>query len=571
MLGELVHRVSKEPLDVYAERHIFAPLHMGDTSFHPARAERARIVPTDQQNGQLRWGEVQDPTAYRMGGVAGHAGVFSTADDIARFAEMLLSGGEGMLKRETVSEMTNAIELPGGVRRGLGWDIASPYSAGMNLEFSPRAYGHTGYTGTMLWIDPSSETFLIVLTSRLHPDDRGDVRLLRQKVAEAVVTPGVPRVAPGIDVLAGQHFAPLIGRHIGLLTNQTGRDSHGRRAIDLLATAPGVRLIAIFTPEHGLNGDREGVVDSTRDSATGLPVYSLYSATRRPTGTMLAGIDTVVIDLQDAGVRFYTYPTTVGYVLEEAAKHNLAVYVLDRPNPINASVVQGPVMDTGLRSFTGYFPLPVRHGMTVGELAWLFNAEEQIGAQLTVIPMQGYRRRMWYDQTGLSWVNPSPNLRSVDEATLYAGVGLIEGANVSVGRGTASPFELVGAPWIDGIRLARYLARRGVHGVRVEPVRFTPDADRYANLTCYGVRIILSDRAQLDVARLGLELAAALYRLYPTRFRLDETLSLVGSRKVLAAIGSGDDPRDVIAMWRTELAAFENVRLRYLLYPTESD
>ena len=186
-----------------------------------------------------------------------------------------------------------------------------------------------------------------------------------------------------IDVLAGQHFAPLIGRRIGLLTNQTGRDSHGRRAIDLLATAPGVRLIAIFTPEHGLNGDREGVVDSTRDSATGLPVYSLYSATRRPTGTMLAGIDTVVIDLQDAGVRFYTYPTTVGYVLEEAAKHNLAVYVLDRPNPINASVVQGPVMDTGLRSFTGYFPLPVRHGMTVGELAWLFNAEERIGAQLT--------------------------------------------------------------------------------------------------------------------------------------------------------------------------------------------
>ena len=571
VLGELVHRVSKEPLDVYTERHIFAPLHMADTSFRPARAERARIVPTDRQNGQLRWGEVQDPTAYRMGGVAGHAGVFSTADDIARFAEMLLSGGEGILKRETVSEMTGPIELPGGVRRGLGWDIASPYDADMEMEFGPHAYGHTGYTGTMLWIDPSSETFLVVLASRLHPDDHGDVGLLRRRVAEAVVAPGLPRVAAGIDVLAEQHFAPLVGHRIGLLTNQTGRDSHGRRAIDMLAAARGVRLVAILTPEHGLNGDREGTVDSTQDSITGLPVYSLYGATRRPTGAMLTGIDTVVVDLQDAGVRFYTYPTTVGYVLEEAAKHNLAVYVLDRPNPISASIVQGPVMDTGLRSFTGYFPLPVRHGMTLGELARLFNGEERIGAHLTVIPMQGYQRRMWYDQTGLAWINPSPNLRSVDEATLYAGVGLIEGANVSVGRGTSSPFELIGAPWIDGTDLAHYLIRRGIRGVLFEATRFTPDADRYADLTCYGVRINLSNRAQLDVAQLGLELAAALHRLYPTRFRLDATLSLVGSRKVLTAIAAGDDPRDVIGMWRTELAAFEDVRLRYLLYPTESD
>ena len=480
--GELVHRVSKEPLDVYTERaHLCSAAHGGYELPSGARAERARIVPTDRQNGQLRWVSAEDPTAYRMGGVAGHAGG-SNSDDIARFAEMLLSGGEGNREAcgETVSEMTGPIELPGGVRRGLGWDIASPYDADMEMEFGPHAYGHTGYTGTMLWIDPSSETFLVVLASRLHPDDHGEVGLLRRRVAEAVVAPGLPRVAAGIDVLAEQHFAPLVGHRIGLLTNQTGRDSHGRRAIDMLAAARGVRLVAILTPEHGLNGDREGTVDSTQDFITGLPVYSLYGATRRPTGAMLTGIDTVVVDLQDAGVRFYTYPTTVGYVLEEAAKHNLAVYVLDRPNPISASIVQGPVMDTGLRSFTGYFPLPVRHGMTLGELARLFNGEERIGAHLTVIPMQGYQRRMRDDQTGLAWINPSPNLRSVDEATLYAGVGLIEGANVSVGRGTSSPFELIGAPWIDGTDLAHYLIRRGICGVLFEATRFTPDADRYA-------------------------------------------------------------------------------------------
>lgn len=575
VLGELVHRVSHETLDVYARKHIFTPLRMTDTEFRPVLADHARIVPTDRQDGRLRWGEVQDPTAYRMGGVAGHAGVFSTADDVARFAQMLLdggsSGGERILRRETVAEMTRPVVLPGGVRRGLGWDIASAYDAGMHKEFGPHAFGHTGYTGTLLWVDPWSETFLIVLTSRLHPDGYGDVKLLRQEVAQVVAAATAPHVVPGIDVMAEQHFAPLSGRRIGLVTNQTGRDARGRRTIDLLAAASGVRLVAIFTPEHGLNGDREGAVESMRDAATGLPVYSLYGSTRRLTGSMLAGVDTIVVDLQDAGVRFYTYPTTVGYVLEEAAKHNLAVFVLDRPDPINASVVEGPVMDAALRSFTGYFPLPLRHGMTLGELARLYNGERQIGARLTVIPMQRYERAMWYDQTGLAWVHPSPNLRSVDEATLYAGVGLIEGANVSVGRGTSSPFELLGAPWIDGPGLTRYLTQRGVRGVRFEPVQFTPDADRYADLMCHGVRIILTDRTALDVARLGLELAAALYRLYPTRFRLNATLSLMGSRKVLAAIASGVDPQDVISSWHTELSAFENVRLRYLLYPVASN
>lgn len=574
VLGELVYRVSGEPLDVYAQRHIFAPLRMTDTGFAPPAAHRARIVPTDRQDGVLRWGEVQDPTSYRMGGVAGHAGVFSTADDLARFARMLLDGGtvdgHRILRRETIAEMTRPIALPGGVRRGLGWDIASPFAAGMDAAFGPGGFGHTGYTGTLLWIDPATRSFLILLTSRLHPDDHGDVKLLREQVAQVVNVasrPRVPAVLAGIDVLAAKQFAALAGRRIGLVTNQTGRDADGRRTIDLLAMAPGVRLAAIFTPEHGLNAAQDGAVESGRDAATDLPIYSLYGTTLRPSDAMLSGLDAIVVDLQDAGVRFYTYPATVGYVLEAAARRGLAVYVLDRPDPINATVVQGPVLEPELRSFTGYFPLPLRHGMTLGELAMLFNAEQRIGARLTVVPMAGYRRSMWYDQTGLRWVNPSPNLRSVDEATLYPGVGLVEGANVSVGRGTSTPFELIGAPWVDGARLAAYLTRRDIGGVRFEPTNFTPDADRYAGRDCQGVHITLTDRANLDVARLGVELAAAFHRLYPGQFRLDAILPLIGSSKVLAALASGADPRTLSSLWHSELSAFEIVRAKYLLYP----
>ena len=571
VLGELVHRVSGEPLDRYAQRHIFAPLRMTDTGFAPSPAQRARIVPTDRQDGVLRWGEVQDPTAYRMDGVAGHAGVFSTADDLARFARMLLGGGtvdgQRILRRETIAEMTTPIVLPGGVRRGLGWDIASPFAAGMDAAFGPGGFGHTGYTGTLLWVDPAAGSFLILLTSRLHPDGHGNVKLLREQVAQAVSSATSPTVLAGIDVLAAQHFAPLAGRRIGLVTNQTGRDGHGRRTIDLLATAPSVRLAAIFTPEHGLNADRDGAVESGRDAATGLPIYSLYGTTRRPTDAMLGGLDTIVVDLQDAGVRFYTYPATVGYVLEAAARRGLTVYLLDRPDPINAAAVQGPVLQSGLQSFTGYFPLPLRHGMTLGELARLFNAEQRIGAQLAVVPMAGYQRSMWYDQTGLAWINPSPNLRSVNEATLYPGVGMIEGANVSVGRGTSVPFELIGAPWVDGARLAGYLTQRHIGGVRFEPTDFTPDADRYVGRDCHGVRITLTDRAQLDVALLGVELAAALHHLYPTQFQLEATRSLIGSDKVLTAIASGTDPRTVSALWHGELSAFAAVRAKYLLYP----
>jgi len=387
-----------------------------------------------------------------------------------------------------------------------------------------------------------------------------------RSVAQPAMTADDAKVLAGIDVLAADNFAALAGLRVGLLTNQASRANSGQRTIDVLAQAPGVRLAAIFSPEHGLGGDREGEIESGRDLQTGLPVHSLYGATRRPLGPMLAGLTALVVDLQDVGVRFYTYASTMAYVMEEAARRRLKVFVLDRPNPIGAAGVRGPLPDAGARSLTGYFRMPLQHGMTLGELARMFNVENRIGAELTVIAMRGYRRKSWYEDTGLTWVAPSPNLRSLHSTVLYPGVGLIEDTNVSVGRGTPTPFELVGAPWIDGQALAKYLQRRGIAGVQFVRVDFTPAASRYAGKRCHGVRIVLQDKAALDAARLGIELAAALYRLHPDRFAVRDMFRLLGSREVLAAIEAGEDPAAIEARWQPALRAFEAVRVRYLLY-----
>jgi uncharacterized protein YbbC (DUF1343 family)/CubicO group peptidase (beta-lactamase class C family) len=597
-LGEIVHRVSHMPLNVFCKREVFGPLGMKDTSFLPSPALKSRIAPTDYQGSGLRWGQVSDPTSHRMGGVAGHAGVFSTADDLALLAQMLIHGGESEGKRilnpATVAVMTKAQALPGiSVQHGLGWDMRSPYSRVFNAAFPKGSFGHTGYTGTAMWIDPVSQTFVIILTSRLHPNGHGNVKPLRAKTAAAVAaavpmgppavaarsdadldpeilgygaSDGPDRVRPGIEVLAASGFAPLAGKRIGVITNHTGIDASGRSTLRLLLQAPGVKVQAIFSPEHGLSGALDEKVASGRDPATGLPVYSLYGKTMRPTAAMLRGLDALVYDIQDVGTRFYTYITTMAYAMEAAAGAGLDFYVLDRPDPITASLVQGPVLDPDLKSYIGYFPLPVRYGMTAGELAQLFNKERAIGAKLHVVPMQGYQRQIWFDQTGLRWVNPSPNLRSLTQAILYPGVGMIESANVSVGRGTATPFELIGAPWISGERLARYLSRRCLPGIVFEPVTFTPGASPYAHKCCEGVRLKVVDRNALDVPALGVELAAALYRLYPGQFHLDQTVGMIGSRQVLQAIKNGDDPQTIQRRWQPGLDAFCRLRAKYLLY-----
>ena len=607
VLGALVERISGEPLDEYASRHIFMPLKMTHTRFVPPAVWRAKIAPTQyDENEHMLRGVVHDPTARRMGGVAGQAGLFSTADDLAKFAQAMLNGGGGILSPLSVEKMTRPEQPPNApVLRGFGWDIDSPFSTNRGALLPVGGYGHTGFTGTSMWIDPTTQSYIILLTNAVHPRGKENAMALRSKVATAVAA-ALPltisekeslrwqsitgyneaqsaarhtstrngNVKTGIDVLEDHGFDILqvAGRkkRIGLLTNQTGVDADGRRTIDVLAHAPGVSLDAIFSPEHGVTGTLDTTdVNNSKDAATGTPVYSVYGAkdaARRPSLDLMKDLDAVVIDIQDAGVRFYTYETTLGYFLEAASQAGIEVIVLDRPDPITGAFVQGPISDAGRENFTNYWTVPVRHGMTMGELAKMFNAERNINAKLTVVPMEGWQRGDWFDSTGLAWVNPSPNLRSVTEAGLYPGVGLIEGTNVSVGRGTDTPFELVGAPWIKSRELAAYLNARGIAGVRFVPVTFTPSTSNYAAQKCEGVNVVLTERNALDGPELGIELAAALKKLYPADFKMERMTELLVNQATYDALVAGEDPRRIAQDWQDGLDKFQLVRQKYLIY-----
>ncbi len=566
------------------------------------------IAPTqrDEHTGQTLRGTVHDPTARQMGGVAGDAGLFSTADDVAKFAQAILNGGAPILSALTTVKMTTP-QQPANMPnvRGLGWDIDSPFSSNRGELLPVGSFGHTGFTGTSLWIDPTTNTYVILLTNAVQLP-QGSVIALRTEIATAVAAaldlkPSEEqkvrvaritgynetqmaarrilvrngKVLNGIDVLEERQFEPLkvpnvATPHIGLLTNQTGLDSKGRRTIDILAGIRGMQLTAIFAPEHGALGNADTTeLANSKDTATGVPIYSVYGdsdAKRRPSPDIIRKLDVIVIDLQDVGARFYTYETTLGYFLEAAAKAKKPIVVLDRPNPITGAYVQGPVSDTGQDSFVNYYPLPVRHGMTMGELAKLFNEEKKIDADLTVIPMRGWNRGDWFDSTGEMWVNPSPNLRDVEQAALYPGVALVEGTNVSVGRGTDSPFRFVGSPYIIPKELASYLNGRNIPGVRFVPASFTPTSGMYPRRECYGVNILLTNREQLDAPELGMELAAALHKLYPLGYDLGRMNQLLVNQAAFAALQAGQDPHRIEENWRDKLEQFMEVRAKYLIY-----
>lgn len=620
-MGALVERLSGMTLDAFAAQNVFAPLGMNHTRFLPPNEWRGNIAPTqyDEHHHMLQ-GVVHDPTARRMGGVAGHAGVFSTAGDVAIYAQNLLDQLQGRpskfpVNRLTLEKMTTPQQPATGVAlRGLGWDIESPFSGNRGELFPVGGFGHTGFTGTDLWIDPWSDSYVIFLSNRVHPNGGKNSVPLEGKIANAAAQAlhiqipdtgkkisrltgynesltGMRRrpsrngtVHTGIDVLEQENFAALAGllnKHggklrVGVLTNQTGIDSAGRRTIDVLAKdapakVPGLTLTTIFSPEHGIFGAKDTTdIASSRDEKTGLPVVSLYGATdaqRRPSAEQMRKLDAVVIDLQDAGVRFYTYETAMAYFLQAAAHSGTDIVVLDRPDPLNGSFVQGPVSDASHQSYTNFMPLPVRHGMTMGELARYFNGEGHLGASLTVVPVQGWQRGDWYDSTSLLWINPSPNLRNMDEATLYPGVGMIETSNISVGRGTDTPFQWIGAPWIDGPKLAASLNGRFPTGIRFIPVQFTPEQPYpYAGQVCHGVGFIITDRNVFDAPELGLELASMLHKLYPVQFHLGAIERLLANRSTLDALQKSDDPESIAESWDEQLQAFKDKRKAYLLY-----
>jgi uncharacterized protein YbbC (DUF1343 family) len=582
VLGRLVEKVTGQSLDQFAKAEIFQPLGMKDTGYNPSSSLQDRIAPTQQRDGKWMLGEVHDPRAYALGGVAGHAGVFSTAGDVARWCRMLLNGGEldghRILSQATVQQMTAEHCLPDGKGcRGYGLDIDSRYSNSVRGNLFPRhtSYGHTGYTGTSYWIDPVDDCFVVLLTNRVHPNDtRRTTRAtshLRRAAANAVAAAFDVEAAPvqvlcGIDVLERDHFKQLDGRRVGLITNVTGRNHAGERDVDLFAKAGNFKLVKLFSPEHGLDAKRDEKIGDDVDQRTGLHVYSLYGKTTRPTAEMLAGIDTLVFDIQDVGARFYTYSATLGICMEEAARNKIKFVVLDRPNPIGPLGSDGPIADKEFYGFTAYGPIPVMHGMTFGELAGLFNKEYGKNCDLTVIQMKDYRRDLWFDKTSVPWVNPSPNMRNLNEAILYTGICLLEATNISVGRGTDSPFELFGAPWIDGPKLSAALNDAKIDGLKFTPITFTPTSSVHKGKECQGVKITITDRDYVEPVRAGVTIVWTLNKLFGEKFEVQKVVRLLQNRAAMEAILKAADPDQIPKSWEKPLEAFQKLREKYLLY-----
>ena len=600
LLGEIVRRVSGRPLDQFAKEEIFTPLGMVDSGFRPAASFRHRIAPTEQYPGMaapLR-GIVHDETTRFMGGVAGHAGLFTTAADLARFAQAILNGGEldgvrvwSPLTVRKFTQPQSPSDQP--ILRGLGFDLDSPFSANRGELFPIGSVGHTGFTGTSLWIDPSTQSYVILLANSVHPQRRPAITAVRAQVATIVAAnlgidaPGmsltgynetmagirrhinrVGQVQTGLDVLIAEKFARLKGKRVGVITNHTGLALDGRPGF-LVMREMGVNVTALFSPEHGIFGkeDHENIADA-REAQTGIRIFSLYSeANRRPSPAMLAQLDALVFDIQDIGARFYTYTSTMKNALEAAAAAKLPVYVLDRPNPITGVRVEGPMLDKALESFIGCHNIPLRHGMTAGELARMFNAELNLNANLEVVTMKGWQRGDWLDSTGTVWVNPSPNMRSLNAALLYPGVAMLESSkNYSVGRGTDAPFEQIGAEFIQGRQLAAALNARKIAGVRVYPTRFTPTESNLKGKLVEGVRLVIIDREGFDAVRLGIEIAVALQKLYPGQLNFATNGKLIGNAALIKEFTAAADPRAVQARLEEELIPFLARRAKFLLY-----
>ncbi|MFO1484644.1 MAG: DUF1343 domain-containing protein [Verrucomicrobiaceae bacterium] len=583
LLGEIVRRVSSMKLDQFAAKHVFAPLKMDSTRFLPPDDWKPRIAPTEKdENGEMLRGVVHDPTSRKMGGVTGHAGLFTTAGDLAKYAHMILNNGAGVLKPDTVKLMTTPHTIATVFeRRGLGWDIDSAFSRPRGKNFPIGSFGHTGFTGTSLWIEPQTKTFVIFMSSRLHADGGGSVRDLYEEIGTAaaqgmtfapVTAPPwprdekeVPTVLNGIDVLVRRKFADLKGLRVGLITNQTGIDAQRRSTIDLLAEAPEVKLKKLFSPEHGIRGelDQEKIGDS-KDKKTGLPIFSLYGERRAPSPEQLADLDALVFDIQDIGCRFYTYIGTMRVCMEAAAKAKKTFFVLDRVNPIGGIAVEGPAVVDEEKP-TATHTIPLRHGMTAGELAAMMNAERQMNCDLKVIPAEGWQRGMLFDQTGLPWINPSPNMRSLNAALLYPGIGLLE-FSVSVGRGTDTPFEVLGAPYVNDLRLSYELNKLGLPGVQFTPIRFTPTASVFKNEASGGVRIVITDRNALKPVETGIAIICTLQRLHPKSFDLEKVNTLLNHKTSLKPIREGDSWKKVLEAWSGETGQFEMRRSTFLRY-----
>jgi uncharacterized protein YbbC (DUF1343 family) len=583
LLGEIVRQVSGLPLNEFAKQKIFLPLGMNETGYLPDPAWKPRISPTEKLKGEslpLR-GLVHDETTRFMGGVAGHAGVFTTAEDLAKFARMILAKGGALFSPLSVAAATR-VQSPAGMPalRGLGWDIDSPFAGNRGDLYPIGSFGHTGFTGTSLWIDPSTESYVIVLGNHVHPFRRTPITALRGRVASVAAayvsrlrsTESSPiakgQTLTGLDVLAEEKFSRLAGKRIGLITNHTGISREGKRNVDLMLAAK-LNVKAIFSPEHGISGklDHEGIKD-TIDPATKIPVISLYKTEdRRPEPATLKTLDTLVFDIQDVGARFYTYGCTMKNAMEAAAAANIEIVVLDRPNPITGESVEGPMIPKEEMSFVGCLPIPLRHGFTLGELARFANDRIPKRARLSVVPMKNWNRGMWFDETGLYWISPSPNMRSLSAALLFPGIAMIEySKNYTVGRGTDAPFELLGGNFMNGSELATELRKLKLPGVSVYPTRLSPTSSNLAGLEVEGLRLIVTDRNALRPTELGLQLMATLRRLYPKAINFWDSRKLIGDPETIRRLTEGEAAESILSTWKAALGNYLAEREKYLIY-----
>jgi uncharacterized protein YbbC (DUF1343 family)/CubicO group peptidase (beta-lactamase class C family) len=610
LLGKIIEAVTGEREDAFVKREIYDKLGMHDTGYVPSPELRKRAETTEKRDDAWIKGEVHDPRAFKMDGVAGHAGLFSTAEDMAIYATMMLGKGKyqgvQIMSPSTFAEMTRSREIAGN-RRGLGWDKQSGYSRNRGEYMSDKAFGHGGFTGTAMWIDPELDLYVIFLGNRLHPDGIGEVNDLagrigtmacaatswaaktrteprREAAADSTAASPRTRSAPspasssaaqrsgdvklGIDVLVHDDFKVLDGKRVGLITNQTGVDSDHVTTIERLHKAKNVKLVALFSPEHGIEGklDRDGIADSV-DKKTGVPVYSLYKTKdRKPSEDQLKDVDVLVFDIQDIGARFYTYPATMCLALETAAKEGKKLVVLDRPNPIDGVTLEGPLLDKGRESFVGLLRLPIRHGLTVGELAKMFAKEKGIEDALIVVPCEGWKRDMYLFDTGLYWLNQSPNMRSMEAAVLYPGIGMLEFTNLSVGRGTETPFEVLGAPWIDEHKLAEMINAANPPGTRVVALRFTPTSSKFKDEECHGIHFIITDWEKFKSFELGLTVARSLVKLHKDDWQPEKWKTLLGNEEVYKRTLAGDEVVNILRSIENDLQSYRERVKEFLLY-----
>ena len=578
MLGEIVQRTSGRSLDQFTRDEIFLPLGMKETGYNPTETLKPRIAPTQKEKEIMLRGVVHDPRARLLNGIAGHAGLFSTVDDLALYCAMILnpSNSKG-LSHASIRTMTQARAVPNGWRT-FSWDCDTAFSSNRG-ELFPKGstFGHTGFTGTSIWFDPASQTAVIFLSNRVHPEGKGDATPVRNKVATIVASAldGKPpttskQVLSGIEILKRENFARLKGAKVGLVTNHSGRDITGASTIDLLHQAPEVKLIALFSPDYGIRGPIDAKVTDSKDEKTGLPVYILQGERRKPTPAQLEGIDTLVYDIQDSGCRLNTHIETLGLIMEAASERAIRFIVLDRPNPIGGKSFYGPLPDERKEPFHN---IPIRHGLTIGEIAKLFLLERKVTegkplvCKLEIVTMENWNRADLFDATGLEWVCPSPNLRTLTAALLYPGIGLLEITNISVGIGTDRPYEWIGAPWMNNLQLALLLNQQNLPGVRFVPVKQTPVSNLYANKSCNGLQILIDDWSTFEPMKTGIAIAWALRKIHPDDWKIEKYNTLLLNKATLDALTAGKHYAEIEKLWRADLAAFETRRKSVLLYP----